>query len=72
MERQRIQNKDGSEEAVIARTEPFAIDKFAVPNTNFRKFIKETGYVTDAEKYGWSFVVRRPPAGARSLPTRRC
>jgi formylglycine-generating enzyme required for sulfatase activity len=23
---------------------------------DFRKFVNETGYVTDAEKYGWSFL----------------
>jgi len=35
---------------------PFYIDETAVTNGQFSKFIKETHYVTEAEKYGWSFV----------------
>lgn len=34
----------------------FYIDKTTVTNADFKKFIKETNYQTDAEKYGWSFV----------------
>jgi hypothetical protein len=30
MEKQRVENMDGSEEAIITRTQPFAIDKTAV------------------------------------------
>lgn len=30
----------------------FYIDKYPVTNQDFQKFVKETGYVTDAEKYG--------------------
>ncbi|WP_420842518.1 formylglycine-generating enzyme family protein [Halalkalibacter alkaliphilus] len=35
---------------------PFAVDRFAVTNEHFKEFIEETGYKTDAEKFGWSFV----------------
>src|SRR4051794_4357151 len=35
---------------------PFYIDPYAVSNADFKAFVSETGYVTDAEKYGWSFV----------------
>ncbi len=35
---------------------PFYIDKYAVTNAEFKKFVEATGYRTDSEKYGWSFV----------------
>ncbi|WP_108662184.1 formylglycine-generating enzyme family protein [Acuticoccus kandeliae] len=35
---------------------PFAIDPFAVSNADFAHFQRATGYVTEAETYGWSFV----------------
>ena len=56
MEKQRVENRDGSEEAIIARAQPFAIDKYAVSIDNFRIFAKDTGYTTEAEKFQWSFV----------------
>ncbi|MFF2483863.1 formylglycine-generating enzyme family protein [Paenibacillus sp. NPDC058071] len=34
----------------------FYMNETAVTNERFGRFIKETGYTTDAEKYGWSFV----------------
>ena len=34
----------------------FYMDQTAVTNAQFAKFIRETKYKTDAEKYGWSFV----------------
>lgn len=34
----------------------FLIDKYCVTNEEFWTFIEETGYVTDAEKFGWSYV----------------
>lgn len=36
--------------------EGFEIDAFAVSNAEFAKFIKESAHVTDADKFGWSFV----------------
>ena len=35
---------------------PFYIDTCAVTNTDFEQFARETGYRTDAERFGWSFV----------------
>lgn len=35
---------------------PFAISAYAVTNARFARFIEETGYRTDAEQLGWSFV----------------
>ena len=35
---------------------PFFIDRTTVTNRTFRKFIEATGYRTDAERFGWSFV----------------
>ena len=34
---------------------PFAIDVHAVTNQDFKGFIEATGYVTDAERFGWSY-----------------
>ncbi|GAF64910.1 hypothetical protein BTS2_1806 [Bacillus sp. TS-2] len=36
--------------------ESFWIDQYAVTNKQFNEFIEETKYITDAERYGWSFV----------------
>jgi formylglycine-generating enzyme required for sulfatase activity len=35
---------------------PFAMSSTAVTNKAFKRFVEETGYVTDAEREGWSFV----------------
>lgn len=35
---------------------PFWIDKTTVTNALFERFVNETGYVTEAERFGWSFV----------------
>jgi formylglycine-generating enzyme required for sulfatase activity len=47
---------------------PFLIDRCAVSTNQFATFIQETGYVTEAERFGWSFVfyqfVPRASAGA--------
>lgn len=34
----------------------FAMDRYAVTNQRFEAFVNATGFVTDAERYGWSFV----------------
>lgn len=35
---------------------PFYIDAFAVTNEEYKHFVEETGYKTEAEIYGWSFA----------------
>jgi formylglycine-generating enzyme len=45
---------EGPVRAVALR--PFWIDTVAVSNARFEKFVDATGYVTEAERYGWSFV----------------
>jgi formylglycine-generating enzyme len=35
---------------------PFWIDKMAVTNEKFAGFVKRTGYVTETEQLGWSYV----------------
>jgi formylglycine-generating enzyme required for sulfatase activity len=34
----------------------FRVDRFAVTNDAFARFVDATGWVTDAERFGWSFV----------------
>jgi formylglycine-generating enzyme required for sulfatase activity len=38
---------------------PFAIDRCAVSNARFAKFAEATGYRTDAERFGWTYVFAR-------------
>ena len=35
---------------------PFSIDRCAMSNDDFAAFVDETGYVTEAERFGWSYV----------------
>jgi sulfatase modifying factor 1 len=35
---------------------PFSIDKYPVTNLRFGEFVRATGYRTEAELFGWSFV----------------
>ncbi|NWR54885.1 SUMF2 enzyme, partial [Bucorvus abyssinicus] len=35
---------------------PFALDKYPVTNRDFREFVREKKYRTEAEAFGWSFV----------------
>jgi formylglycine-generating enzyme required for sulfatase activity len=45
---------------------PFAIDAHCVSNQRFEAFVEATGHVTDAERFGWSFVFEGfLPAGLR-------
>jgi len=38
----------------------FSIDRYTVSNADFSSFVEATGYVTDAEEFGWSFVFAGP------------
>ena len=41
----------------VVRVEPFFLDETLVTNKDFGKFVRATHYETEAEKYGWSFVL---------------
>jgi len=47
---------DGEGPVRPVTVQPFSIDKFPVTNELFRIFIETTGYRTEAEQFGWSFV----------------
>lgn len=40
------------------RVHSFGIERFAVTNRRFAAFVNATGYKTEAEHYGWSFVFK--------------
>lgn len=48
--------QDGEGPIRTVSLDPFYIDPEAVTNLDFARFVKDTGYETDAEQYGWSFV----------------
>ncbi|WP_426368642.1 formylglycine-generating enzyme family protein [Streptomyces sp. E-08] len=47
---------DGEGPVRPVRLSPFRIDVHAVTNDAFAAFVAETGHVTDAERFGWSYV----------------
>ncbi|SFZ85137.1 Formylglycine-generating enzyme, required for sulfatase activity, contains SUMF1/FGE domain [Devosia enhydra] len=47
---------DGEAPLREQRVGGFAIDPFTVTNAWFGRFVAATGYVTEAERFGWSFV----------------
>lgn len=47
---------DGEGPVRAVQLSPYLIDATAVTNRQFATFVKATGYVTDAERFGWSFV----------------
>jgi sulfatase modifying factor 1 len=47
---------DGEGPSRQVAVSPFAIACHAVSNLQFGDFVRATGYTTDAERYGWSFV----------------
>jgi len=62
--------EDGEGPVHPVRLNGFRIDRCAVSNAHFGAFVAATGYVTEAEKFGWSFVfVGLLPDDL--LPTRR-
>jgi formylglycine-generating enzyme required for sulfatase activity len=48
------QDGEGPEREV--HVDEFLVDQHAVTNAEFLEFVQETGYTTDAERFGWSFV----------------
>jgi sulfatase modifying factor 1 len=49
---------DGEGPVRRVTVDPFYIDIHAVTNEQFAAFERTTGYVTEAERFGWSFVFR--------------
>jgi formylglycine-generating enzyme len=47
---------DGEGPARRVTVSPFQIDACALTNAQFAAFVRDTGHVTDAQRYGWSFV----------------
>ncbi|MEA2423611.1 MAG: formylglycine-rating enzyme, partial [Thermoleophilaceae bacterium] len=47
---------DGEGPVRSVALEPFSIDACAVTNERFATFVEGTGHVTEAERFGWSFV----------------
>lgn len=47
---------DGEGPARLVRVSPFAVSAYAVTNAQFGDFVRETGFITDAERLNWSFV----------------
>ena len=47
---------DGEGPVRSVRVNSFYMDTYAVTNTQFEQFVRETGYKTDAERFNWSFV----------------
>ena len=47
---------DGEGPIRKVKVNPFYMDECAVTNEQFQEFIHETGYKTEAEQFGWSFV----------------
>ncbi|MBS4210186.1 formylglycine-generating enzyme family protein [Bacillus sp. FJAT-50079] len=52
-------SSDGEGPIRKIRIQSFYMDQYAVTNSRFAAFIKDTGYKTDAEEFGWSFVFNR-------------
>lgn len=48
--------EDGEGPVRQVTLDPFWIDTTAVTNAQFAAFVKDAGYQTEAERYGWSFV----------------
>lgn len=47
---------DGEGPVRLVKVDPFYIDPCAVSNADFKQFVDATGYVTEAERFGDSFV----------------
>ncbi len=60
---------DGEGPVRRVRLDPFYIDVCTVTNAQFAQFIKSTGYKTEAETFGWSFVFHSlvPPGVAETV-----
>src|ERR671933_1578366 len=51
--------EDGEGPVRKVTLDPFFISPYATTNAEFSTFVEETGYKTEAERFGWSFVFYR-------------
>lgn len=51
-----IFENDGESPRRFVTLSPFRLDVAAVTNERFQRFVAATGYVSEAERFGWSFV----------------
>jgi formylglycine-generating enzyme len=49
---------DGEGPIRMVTLDAFYLDRYPVTNTRFRQFVQATGYKTEAEQFGWSFVFK--------------
>ncbi|WP_331871578.1 formylglycine-generating enzyme family protein [Cohnella abietis] len=47
---------DGEGPPRLVHVDAFSISAYAVTNAQFQAFVADTGYVTEAERFNWSFV----------------
>jgi formylglycine-generating enzyme len=47
---------DGEGPVRKVKINSFLLDRYAVTNEEFSRFVEDTDYVTEAERFGWSFV----------------
>jgi formylglycine-generating enzyme required for sulfatase activity len=50
--------KDGEGPVRTVVLDPFYVDIYPVTNTQFQDFVQATGYQTESERLGWSFVFK--------------
>lgn len=64
-----VRESDGEGPIREVKLEAFYVDKTTVTNEQFSHFIEDTGYKTEAERFGWSFVFRAliPKSKVRKL-----
>jgi sulfatase modifying factor 1 len=52
--------QDGEGPVRECRVDAFYLDRHTVTNAQFAAFVRATGYVTEGERFGWSFVFYSP------------
>lgn len=64
-----VRTEDGETPVREVEVKPFYMDATTVTNEQFSQFISETGYVTEAEKFGWSYVfwIHLPKSKVRKM-----
>lgn len=55
-EDEHVNLQDGEGPVREVTVDPFCIDPYPVTNEDFAEFVDATGYRTEAEQFGWSFV----------------